>query len=86
MYAFTYDCRPGAVQKIPQFRTLRKRLTKILTISSARDDPGLWGYVLRGGEALLYPDPEPRQYSSTASTAVQPVQQYSQYSIHRSLT
>ena len=29
---------------------------------------------------------EPRQYSSTASTAVQPVQQYSQYSIHRSLT
>jgi len=24
MYAFTYDCRPGAVQKTPQFRTLRK--------------------------------------------------------------
>ena len=31
-------------------------LTKILTISSARDDCGLWGIVLRGGKALLYPD------------------------------
>ena len=27
-----------------------------MTISSARDDSGLWGYVLRGGKALLYPD------------------------------
>ena len=24
MYAFTLDCHPGAVQKIPQFRALRK--------------------------------------------------------------
>ena len=54
-YAFTPNCRPSAVQKTALFRALR-RIGYILTISSARDDPWLWDYVLRWGYKLRYSD------------------------------
>ena len=55
MYASALSCRPGAVQKIPQFRTFRREVP-FATISSVYDDPRLWGHVLRWGSALSYSD------------------------------